>query len=398
MSCPLIIDYENLVQTYLERLNTILRSFTPAAGLEFIVTWVPDDDHLASILSLLELARDEGPNEVIVHIGPSTLKWLDLPKLESQVKGFATVQTRPRDDGLDFEAHFVEAKPPARGAATKGKSYGKLPQKPIKKAKGRQGGEGGAKSPRAQTKVADGVAHPAYKAGILAALKDRSHEEDITVDAGQVLVQHSCEGMTLMAAVDPGKHLVTKVRYQGASTDVQRGLLERLAAIMEGKPLLECSDHAVIYLEHAVRDQSQPRPVPGIVMPSNADPAFEIPLKLVRGLVDEYREKMDYREDENFYAAPASPWWRALSKEAKIQRVQAMIDGHPAGHGLKVVRVEGQQRVIVDFEDDPDYTSQPGRLMKVETHLKYSLEGTIQLHTESRVDQNKLRRLTEVRT
>ena len=60
MTAPLSIDYENLVQTYLQRLNTVLRSFTPAAGLEFIVTWVPDDDHLTSILSLLELAKDEG--------------------------------------------------------------------------------------------------------------------------------------------------------------------------------------------------------------------------------------------------------------------------------------------------------------------------------------------------
>ena len=133
-------------------------------------------------------------------------------------------------------------------------------------------------------------------------------------------------------------------------------------------------------------------------MPSNADPIFILPIKLVDGLISSYRTQTDYWEIDNFYTAPASTWWRSLSKNARIQQVQTMLNEHPSGRKLKVVRMEGQQRVIVDFGDDPDYTTLPGRLMKLESHLQNSLEKTIQLHAEPRVDQNKLRRLAEVVT
>ena len=192
--------------------------------------------------------------------------------------------------------------------------------------------------------------------------------------------------------------MVDKVTFQGTTTGIQKSLLETLSCLMEGKPVVECGHHAVIYLEHAMRDQSMVRPVAGIVMPSNADPMFLLPLKLVEGLISAYRTQANYWENENFYAAPASPWWRSLSKATRIEQVQKMLNEHPAGRKLKVVRMEGQQRVIVDFGDDPDYTTLPGRLMKLESHLQNSLENTIQLHAEPRVDQNKLRRLAEVVT
>ena len=38
------IQYEKLVQDYLESLNTQLRGFSPSKELDFLETWTPDDN------------------------------------------------------------------------------------------------------------------------------------------------------------------------------------------------------------------------------------------------------------------------------------------------------------------------------------------------------------------
>lgn len=399
MTAPLSIDYENLVQTYLQRLNTVLRSFTPAAGLEFIVTWVPDDDHLTSILSLLELAKDEGPEKITVHVGPTTLGNLDLPSLEQAAGKLASIKTVTRDGGVDIEADFKNPKLSQDPRSTSDNSSQKSPRKPNQVSTKRSSKRTKERNPRSQQiSVAGGMAHPTYKSGILSALETQNHEGETPLNDGQIKVEHTYQGVTLSASINPNEHTVDKVNFKGATTGIEKSLLEMLSGLMEGRPVVECAHHAVINLEHAMRDQSTVRPVAGIVMPSNADPIFILPIKLVNGLISSYRTQTDYWEIDNFYTAPASTWWRSLSKNARIQQVQTMLNEHPSGRKLKVVRMEGQQRVIVDFGDDPDYTTLPGRLMKLESHLQNSLEKTIQLHAEPRVDQNKLRRLAEVVT
>ncbi|MFX5956803.1 hypothetical protein ABTF01_20635, partial [Acinetobacter baumannii] len=80
-------------------------------------------------------------------------------------------------------------------------------------------------------------------------------------------------------------HIVQKARYSGTQTLTETALLEGLCPLLENKPILECSDHAVMELEHSLRDHSMPPPVPGLLMLENCDSAFMMPLHLVRQLL-----------------------------------------------------------------------------------------------------------------
>ena len=345
------VDYERLVSSYWENLNTVLRGFNPAEGYEFLETWVPDEDNERSLLGIVEAAKDAGLGEVLVYIGSKTLQTLDISRLEKLAADFGIVRTQASVAGVDLDISF-------------GKRYAGLD------------------------------IHPSYRNNLHDALESCTHEGVLKQTTGFELVQASHQSITLMALVDSSDRTVKEASFHGSVTDVQRGLLEVMCAIMEGKPIQECNDHAVIRLEYHLRDHSQPAPMPGIVTPQNADPAFALPLHLVRNLLGCYRKKTGYQDTENFYDQPASAGWRALSREERLARVRTAIENHPAGRGVQVLGFEVVNRVIVDFDGSIGDTKQE-KLMELEFHLKQIVESTLQLYLQPEVDQNKIRRIKE---
>ena len=55
MSADKILDYDKLVEAYSANLDVTLRGFRPAE--EMLDTWVPDDDPIRSLSSLVEAAQ-----------------------------------------------------------------------------------------------------------------------------------------------------------------------------------------------------------------------------------------------------------------------------------------------------------------------------------------------------
>jgi hypothetical protein len=241
----------------------------------------------------------------------------------------------------------------------------------------------------------NGTINPLYADALRRAAQSRAFEGALKEEQGLVLAQATHKGITLTALVEPTKHTVKNIAYQGGATEVQRGLLEALCQLMVGKPILECSDHAVIFLEFELRDHSLPRPVPGIVTPENADAMFALPTGLVRALLADYRNKTGFKSTENFYDQPISEQWRVLSADERMKQVQNAISQHPDGEGVTVMQLETPKRVVVGFRDALDAATKQDRLMMLEDHLKRTLEPTLQLYMEPRPDANRIRRLKE---
>lgn len=340
------VEYEPLVAAYWHSLTTVLRGFQAAPGFEFLETWVPDDDPTASILNIIQLAKEHGLTRITIAIDAATQRAVRLPQLTVAVSEFGAMQTRANDHWLDLQVVF--------GAA------GQL------------------------------AIHPDYRAQLLAVLQNCAHERPLQETPDVVTVRVSEDGVSLMAAVRPDG-IVHAMVYEGAASEVQRGLLEAVCQYGEGKPLQECSDHAVIHVEHRLRDRTQPPPAPGIVIPQNADPAFGLPLRLVRGLFAEWCHRTGQTVRENFYDPAPAASWLALTGEEQSARVQAAIEQHPMGRGMRVVQFEGVQRVVVRITETLDSLTQQRHLMRMEAHLQERLEPTLQLYLEPRVDQNVLR-------
>ena len=70
-SISIILDYESLVCSYEDRLLNQLRSH--GVDQEFLELWVPDEDPVASIVSMIEAAGAFGEKELFVRINHSTL-------------------------------------------------------------------------------------------------------------------------------------------------------------------------------------------------------------------------------------------------------------------------------------------------------------------------------------
>lgn len=386
------VNYERLIEDYRTSLTTVLRGFR--AGEEFLETWVPDEEDLKSILNVLEAAEGAGLEEVSVYIGSQTLRNLDLSRLEGIVAKVGTVKIDANGEGINLNVSFTGEKSPPGKWIREPRIEALSRSRPI--ADLMLGNTGVRDDGLTAIQEFDGSAHPAYREGLRNASLSRSHEGQLNPEPGIEHVRVVSGGILLAVHIEPSTHTVLKARYHGASSDLERGLLEILCGIMEGKPILECSDHAVIYLEHELRDHSQSPPVPGVVTPENADPIFSLPTKLVRSLMAEYRLRTGFASTVNFYDPPSSGPWRALSHDERIGRVQNALDAHPAGRGLEVVSLEGLKRVVVKFNGESDSAVEQRRLIEIENFIKYTIDPALQVYVLPMVDQNKVRRIKGV--
>lgn len=98
------IDYDELVRNYHASLTTVLRGFK--AGEAFLDTWVPDDDHHKSILNLVESGESAGLDGVIISIGATTRKSLDLAKLELMIERIGTIRAEADGEALVLEVRY----------------------------------------------------------------------------------------------------------------------------------------------------------------------------------------------------------------------------------------------------------------------------------------------------
>lgn len=233
---------------------------------------------------------------------------------------------------------------------------------------------------------------PIYWDRLRKALDSHAHCGSLNPEAGCEIVQAAVDGVTLSALVDVTSSVVRKAVYGGQPSLVQRGLLHMLCGILENKPMQECSDHAVLRLEFALRDHTAPRPVPGIVQAANADPAFALPHCLVRALAAAFCEKTGHVAAANRFVPSAPDSWQKLTDAERGAALQAMIDGHPVGAGVHVNQVEGSHRAVVAFEIELDSAGQQGRLAQLESWLKDEIDNSFQLLLEARRDQNTLRK------
>lgn len=354
MTMPPIICYEALVSAYATSLTTVLRGFKSAEAFEFLETWVPDDDPGRSIFGIIEAAKDAGLPSLVIGVTQETLQGLDVARLSEQTGRIGQLHVERNGPGADLKVSF-QRQPPTVDI------------------------------------------HPAYRERLRPWLERCAHQGALAPDAGRVLAQASADGVTLAVLADPATHVVERAAYQGTVTRVQRGLLEILCEGLVGHPVLEGSDHAAIRLEYALRDPAQPPPVPGVVTPQNADPVFALPLQLIRAAFAEYRRITGYQDTRNMYDRATSPAWRALAPAQRAARLQEAISRHPDGGGVRVLRLDGLERVVLVFSEPADPEEKPRRLLRLEAHLKAAIEPALHIYLEPKWDENRPRQTKGVK-
>ena len=238
---------------------------------------------------------------------------------------------------------------------------------------------------------------PVYRKALAAASDRRRNERRLEAEDGLVRVEAKGETGELAILVDRESHVVRRAGYWNATEPIERGLIEMLCDLIVDAPIQEVADHAVVSVEHALRDHTMSPPVSGIVLPVNADPMFGNLEGIVRRLVGQYNETTGSRSGPNFFQRPPSPAWREMAPDARAARVQKVVDElvNEYGYsGIRVLRADESARVTVRFEESVRGVLAQDRLRRLEIGLRARLEPTLQVYLEELKDRNVIRTLT----
>ncbi|MGH7661640.1 MAG: hypothetical protein ACRENA_12105 [Vulcanimicrobiaceae bacterium] len=360
-----ILDYERLVEDYNASLFATLRHHRSAGALEI---WVPDDDPGRSILNMVEAAEIAGVSEINVRINAQTLERLDDATLAESAARYGAFSMSREGDSAVISVTQIG---------------------------------GGNRRDAAGSGTADwfsGVGAP-YREAIRNAAGRVSHEGEPQVPHGTTRHAASLDGMTLIIAVNE-RHVIVAAGHTGAVTRPDRAVLDAMCGILAGLPVQEAADHAALRLERALRADGE-RPVPGIVLPENADPAFVRPSRLVREVAAAYAAFSGYAPGRNTFTPRPSDEWLALPRDDKMRRLGEAIDEATESLGLRpgdltVMDIEHHIRATLAFAENVDVAVKPRAIMTLERKLRGSLEPALQLFSIELKDANKLRRLKEL--
>jgi hypothetical protein len=383
-----VVDYDQVTGTYVSGLNTQLRGFR--GGARFLEHWVHDPDPVKSIINMIEAAETDGLADVTVMIGSRTQAAVETARLDKLAAELGQVAKEERADGLALTVRFARAAAAVAGLGAEARDRARRARE-ARDARLRAQAQAAPRRPSV-----DGL-HPIYRDAVDRVLAGPWVHEGTADEAGAERLEVTRDGWVLAILVDPDTHRVGIARHRTARKDA-RALLEGLCAIMEDKPLLECADHAVIRLEHRLRDRAHPRPVAGIVTPESADPIFAPLTGAVRELLAQYRRRTGYAETDNRFDPEPGTAWKALGPEQRLGRLQAALDELVTGRGLKpgdvvCTRLDRSTRATVEFRVELSAKRKALMMMDLERGLKDTVEPVLHLYQEEMHDKNKIRRL-----
>jgi hypothetical protein len=93
-----LIDYGKVTEAYWTSLNTVLRGFQPAA--EFLELWVPDEDHVKSIINMIESVQIVGQEKLSLFLSRDILAQINLDDLKEKAARYGAVTLEDSEDGM----------------------------------------------------------------------------------------------------------------------------------------------------------------------------------------------------------------------------------------------------------------------------------------------------------
>ncbi len=365
------LSYDDLVRQYLETLNAKLRNF--AVEPEFVATWVHDEDDHRSLYDLFVAAQGGGCRDLTVVVGAERAARLDAARLDKELGVLGAPKIARGPDGTLEVAVALKDK------------VDFVPGREVAAATRKSQASGGVRAFK-RREVPAGEIDPSYRAGIESR---KIRFEGALMDA---TVSVSDGGATLCVVLGEGG-VVAKARHSGAAGAL-RALLDVLCEVMEGRPLQEAADHAVIRMEASLRDRSVPAPVEGLLTPRTAGSLFEAPERLVRVLYRERVAKTGEKAGWNYWDDAAAEAWGALPEARKLEKAKAAVAeaaralGLPP-EGIEVVEVMGGVRVVLAHTTVTAQTAFGASMMRIEGLVKKALDARIELQLESLEDRNR---------
>jgi NifU-like protein involved in Fe-S cluster formation len=351
-----ILDYDTLVETYSANLDITLRGFRPAE--EMLDTWVPDEDTLRSLSSLVEAAQLGGSDSVVIRVSHKTLEAINLDALKEKLATFGEVVGAPEGNATVFSISALQETASFRSV------------------------------------------RPIYQQKLRARLANMQFKRPLRSEGDQIPLRATKEGFALALSIRTDTHIIADAVFEAASRRPMQAALDVLCEILIGLPIQEARDHANIRLEFVLRDPEQTHPIGGIILPRNADPLFRIPSLLLSRLFEDYKTSTQYQPKMNFYDPGPKAAWTELPHEERAKRVTASIASHGAALGIAadevhVVECKRPYAVTIQFNGNLSIPTKRSAALKLERLVRRECDPRLELFCEEKKDLSKLRRQIE---
>lgn len=349
------MDYDKLVGAYSANLEATLRGFRPAD--EMLDTWVPDEDPLRGLSSLVEAAQLGGKDSVAVRVASQTIEHLQLPLLEEKLGSMGEVVSKRETDSVVFTVSKLQE----------------------------------TASFRSVRRI--------YQQRLRARSANLRFKRELRVGENHIPLRATEDQFSLALAVQTDKHLIADAAFDSAARGPMLAALDCLCEILVGLPIQEARDHAVIRLEFSLREAGD-RPVAGIVLPRNADPIFRVPSILVNRLFEDYKTSTNYQPGLNFFDPGPKPAWAALQHGEREQRVTAVIAAHTPALGFQagevhVVECKRPYAVTIQFNGGLSIPAKRSIALTLERLVRKECDPRLEVFCEEKKDLSKLRRQIE---
>ena len=356
MNAEKILDYDKLVDAYSTNLEVSLRGFRPAE--EMLDTWVPDEDTERSLSNLVEAAQLCGSDRIAVRVGAQTLSKHPAAVLKEKLATLGEVTLAEERDAVVFTISKLQETASFRSV------------------------------------------RQIYQRKLRARIGDLKFKRTLRVEGSQIPLRATEGQYSLAWAVQPGTHRIVDAAFDGTKPGLMLAVLDQLCELLVDLPIQEARDHAVVRLEFALRDSAQRHPVPGIVMPKNADPLFRLPATLVNRLFDDYRTSTGYQPAMNFFDPGPRAAWAALSPAEREQRLTEVIAKNGLALGIPpeevhIVESKHAYAVTIRFGDRLEIPAKRAMALALERLVRGKCDPRLEVFCEEKKDLSKLRRQIE---
>lgn len=351
-----ILDYDKLVEAYTTNLDVTLRGFKPAE--EMLDTWVPDDDAMRSLSSLVEAAQLCRSDSVAVRVSKKTLADLSTETVKEKLGTFGEVTVTEEKDAVIFAVSSLQETASFRSV------------------------------------------RPIYQQRLRARLGNIRFKRPLRNEGTQIPLRATEEGYSLALAINTENHVIADAVFDAKARGPMQAALDVLCEILIGLPIQEARDHAIIRLEFALRDPEQTHPVSGIVLPRNADPVFRVPWIMVKRLFDDYRTSTQYQPKMNFFDPGPKQAWAALPHDERAKQVTAAISSYGPAMGIAadevhVVECKRPYAVTIQFNGNLSIPAKRSTALKLERLVRKECDPRLEVFCEEKKDLSKLRRHIE---
>jgi hypothetical protein len=344
------IRYEDLVAAYSNNLETQTRGFS--AGFPWLESWVPDDELLPSLANLLESAQIGGMDAIGVEMESAELGSETLEGISKKLSHLASVATS----------------------------------------------NGGGRVRMEFSKLHDSARFSDVRDFYKSKLRDRYGNLKFTAPAtDEAVVFENADGRIWFKFGNEKNTVETAGFIANSNTPPSLvSAMDLLCEILIGLPLLEIREHALVRLEHRLRDPAKTPPVQGIVLPQNADPIFARVKNLLSGLLA--KTGISAVKETNFFDSGTSAHWKSLTAEERESACQKAVDAASLSllgyeHGIRVIDARKSYAVTIKFEGDAPVAAKRRAALEIEKILRKNCDPRVEVFSLEMKDASQLRRL-----